>query len=131
MYKRQPRRYYKKYKRIAWLIIAIGSVVLVVLGTLVLEPYQLNRIYIWLDPLIDPSNRSYQIINSLIAFSNGGLFGLGFGNSKQKFGYIPESHNDFIGAIIYEELGLFGLALILSLIHIFTSKPISFKFSSE
>ena len=108
-----PRRYYKKYKRIAWLIIAIGSVVLVVLGTLVLEPYQLNRIYIWLDPLIDPSNRSYQIINSLIAFSNGGLFGLGFGNSKQKFGYIPESHNDFIGAIIYEELGLFGLALII------------------
>lgn len=78
-----------------------------------LEPYQLNRIYIWLDPLIDPSNRSYQIINSLIAFSNGGLFGLGFGNSKQKFGYIPESHNDFIGAIIYEELGLFGLALII------------------
>ena len=93
-----PRRYYKKYKRIAWLIIAIGSVVLVVLGTLVLEPYQLNRIY---------------ILNSLIAFSNGGLFGLGFGNSKQKFGYIPESHNDFIGAIIYEELGLFGLALII------------------
>ena len=78
-----------------------------------LEPYQLNRIYIWLDPLIDPSNRSYQIINSLIAFSNGGLFGLGFGNSKQKFGYIPESHNDFIGAIIYEELGLLGLALII------------------
>ncbi len=63
-----PRRYYKKSKHIAWLIIAIGSVALVVFRTLVLEPYQLNRIYIWLDPLIDPSNRSYQIINSLINF---------------------------------------------------------------
>lgn len=62
---------------------------------------------------MDPYNSSYQLVNSLIAFSNGGIFGLGFGNSTQKYGYIPESHNDFIGAIIYEELGIIGLALVI------------------
>ena len=63
--------------------------------------------------MMDPYNSSYQLVNSLIAFSNGGIFGLGFGNSTQKYGYIPESHNDFIGAIIYEELGIIGLALVI------------------
>ena len=49
----------------------------------------------------------------MIAFADGGIFGLGLGNSIQKYDYIPEAHNDFIGAIIYEELGIFGLALII------------------
>lgn len=108
-----PRKYYKKYKRIAWFLIAVGGVLAIAVGTLVLKPYQIARIATWLDPLKDPTGSSYQIANSLVAFSNGGLFGLGFGNSKQKFGYIPEAHNDFIGSIIYEELGILGLALII------------------
>ena len=49
----------------------------------------------------------------MIAFTDGGIFGLGLGNSIQKYDYIPEAHNDFIGAIIYEELGIFGLALMI------------------
>ncbi|MFQ7174824.1 MAG: FtsW/RodA/SpoVE family cell cycle protein [Thomasclavelia ramosa] len=54
-----------------------------------------------------------QLSNALIAFNNEWSFGVGLGNSTQKFGYIPESQNDFIGAIIYEELGIIGLGLIM------------------
>ena len=108
-----PRQYFKKYKKIVWGFIGICAVCLVILGTTVLQPYQMKRIYSWLDPMSDPFNASFQLVNSLIAFSDGGLFGLGFGNSTQKFGYIPESHNDFIGAIIYEELGIIGLGLVI------------------
>lgn len=108
-----PRQYFKKYKKIVWIFIGVCAVILTILGTTVLQPYQLKRIYTWLDPMMDPYNSSYQLVNSLIAFSNGGIFGLGFGNSTQKYGYIPESHNDFIGAIIYEELGIIGLALVI------------------
>lgn len=108
-----PRQYFKKYKKIVWIFIGTCAVLITVIGTTVLEPYQLKRIYSWLDPMLDPYKSSYQLVNSLIAFSDGGLFGLGFGNSTQKYGYIPEAHNDFIGAIIYEELGIIGVALVI------------------
>lgn len=108
-----PRQYFKKYKRIVWIFIGICAVLFLIAGTTVLKGYQLGRIMTWLDPLSDPYNTSMQLSNALIAFSNGGLFGLGLGNSTQKYGYIPESQNDFIGAIVYEELGIIGLGLII------------------
>lgn len=107
-----PRQYFKKYKRIVWAFIGVCGVLFLIVGTSVLKGYQLGRISTWLDPLSDPYNTSMQLSNALIAFNNGGLFGVGLGNSTQKFGYIPESQNDFIGAIIYEELGIVGLGLI-------------------
>lgn len=108
-----PRQYFKKYKRIVWGFVGICAVICVIVATTVLKGYQISRISTWLSPTSDPYNTSFHLINSLIAFSNGGLFGLGFGNSTQKFGYIPEATTDFIGAIIYEELGIFGLALVI------------------
>ena len=108
-----PRQYFKKYKRIVWIFIAVCGVLFLIIGTTVLQGYQISRISTWLDPLGDPFNKSMQLSNALIAFSNGGIFGVGLGNSTQKYGYIPESQNDFIGAIIYEELGIIGLGLII------------------
>lgn len=108
-----PRTYYKKYKVLVIIFLIVCGTALLLVGTTVLEGYQLGRIYTWLNPLSDYYNDGYQLVNALIAFANGGLFGLGLGNSTQKFGYIPEAHNDFIGAIIYEELGILGLALML------------------
>ncbi len=109
-----PNTYYKKYKKM-FFIAATGAIIigllLIVLG--VLEAYQMDRIASWLDPLADPYVSSYQLVNALISFSNGTLFGAGLGGSTQKFGYIPEAHNDFIGAIVYEELGILGLMLIV------------------
>ena len=92
---------------------AVGFVFIVLLGAFVLKDYQLGRIITWLHPLKDPLNDGWQLTNALIAFAGGGLFGRGFGASRQKYGYIAESHNDFISAIIFEELGLVGFLLFL------------------
>jgi len=77
--------------------------------------YRLSRIQIWKDPWIDPTGKGYQPIQSLYAVGSGGLFGLGLGESRQKLGFIPEAHNDIIFAIVCEELGLIGAAVLLSL----------------
>ena len=77
--------------------------------------YMTSRINLWLDPWLDPRGKGYQVIQSLYAIGSGGLLGLGLGNSRQKFLYIPEPENDFIFAIVCEELGLVGATLILAL----------------
>ena len=81
--------------------------------------YNSARIRIWRDPLTtDPElmqDAAYQIRQSLLAVGSGGLLGVGLGQSRQKFMYLPERHNDFIFAVICEELGLIGATLIMAL----------------
>jgi cell division protein FtsW len=69
----------------------------------------------FLDPWADPLGNGYQILNSYYAFGDGGLFGVGIGLSRQKFTYLPEAHNDFIFAIVGEELGLVGALVVVAL----------------
>jgi len=78
-------------------------------------PYRRNRILAFLDPEADPLGIGYQIHQSLIAVGSGGISGLGFGQSKQKLDYLPESHTDFIFAIVGEEMGLIGCIALLVL----------------
>ncbi|SHN15032.1 stage V sporulation protein E [Gracilibacillus kekensis] len=82
-------------------------------------PYRMNRITAFLDPWQDPLGTGFQIIQSLYAIGPGGLFGVGFGNSLQKYFYLPEPHNDFIFAIIAEELGFIGAAFVILLFFLF------------
>lgn len=77
--------------------------------------YMVTRVQIWLDPWSDPSDKSWQIIQSMIAIGSGGVMGEGLGNSRQKYMYLPEAQNDFIFAIVCEELGLIGAVLIIAL----------------
>jgi cell division protein FtsW len=79
------------------------------------EQYSLNRITGYLNPWADPLKTGYQAIQSLLALGSGGIFGLGLGNSRQKFFYIPEPQNDFIFSVIGEELGFIGTATIIIL----------------
>ena len=72
-----------------------------------LTPYRFKRLVSFIDPWQDPTGSGFQLIASELAFSTGGFFGLGLGSSVQKLFYLPESYNDFIFAIIAEELGLF------------------------
>lgn len=72
--------------------------------------YRLRRLMAFVDPSHDPVGMSYQINQSLIAIGSGGLFGVGLGHGQQKFGFLPEPHNDFIFAMIAEEWGLLGVA---------------------
>lgn len=93
-----------------------GAVMAIVLALIVfVGGYNSNRIKTWLDPWWDPSDNGYQIVQSLYAVASGGLTGLGFGQSRQKYLYLPEEQNDFIFAIICEELGFIGAALIIIL----------------
>ncbi|GAA0826199.1 stage V sporulation protein E [Clostridium tertium] len=85
------------------------------LGLILMESYRLQRLTSFLDPWADPSGDSYQLIQSLYALGSGGLFGVGLGNSRQKALFMPEPHNDFIFAIIGEELGLIGCIAIISI----------------
>ena len=78
-------------------------------------PYRLRRIVAFLDPWSDPRGSGFQIIQSWLALGNGGIFGQGIGASRQKLFYLPESHTDFIFAILGEELGFVGAAAVVAL----------------
>ena len=77
--------------------------------------YMANRIAIWQNPWTDTQGDGYQIVQSLYAIGSGGLLGLGLGNSRQKFLYLPELQNDYVFPIVCEELGFIGAAMILLL----------------
>ena len=78
-----------------------------------LKPYQYSRIEAWLNPESDPMGNGFQVLQGLYAIGSGGLVGQGLGESIQKLGFLPESQNDMIFAIICEELGLFGAVSII------------------
>ncbi|HET7275157.1 MAG TPA: putative peptidoglycan glycosyltransferase FtsW [Longimicrobiaceae bacterium] len=79
------------------------------------ESYRLRRVVAFLDPTADPAGVSYQIHQSLIAVGSGGIAGVGFGESRQKFGFLPEPHNDFLFAMIAEEWGFIGVVFTVLL----------------
>lgn len=118
----------------AIVICAIGVVVLLVAGAkiryfvyallavvpvgglfLMQDPTRWGRVLSFLDPFRDTGDKSYQITQSLIAIGTGGLFGKGLGQSVQKYGFLPEPYNDFIFAIVCEELGFVGAIIVIAL----------------
>lgn len=96
-------------------IVAVIAVVFFVLNPEILEKYAGERITAWLDKDYEPRDARWQTNNSLYAIGSGGLFGVGLGNSKQKHLYVSEPQNDFIFAIVCEELGFIRAAGILLL----------------
>lgn len=93
------------------------------LATLIaVAPYRLNRLKAFRDSTIDPQGIGYQINQALIAVGSGGIFGLGFGQSRQKFNYLPEPVGDSIYAIIGEELGMVGAVVLLTLFILFAMR---------
>lgn len=88
------------------------------------DSFRIDRILVFLNPWSDATGTGYQMIQSLYAIGSGGLFGVGLGNSKQKYLYIPEPQNDFIFAIVAEELGFVGCAVIILLFGIFVWRGI-------
>ena len=105
------------------------------IALIVSSPYRLKRITTFMNPEADMLGDGYQIVQSLYAIGSGGLFGLGLGQSRQKFLYIPEPHNDFIFSIICEELGFVGALFVILLfallikrgIHIASNAPDRFS----
>ena len=100
---------------VKWLLAGACGAVFFVIVYVSFMGYAGDRITAWLHPELDPSDKGYQILQSLYAIGSGGLFGLGLGKSKQKYLYLPFQYNDYIFAIVCEELGLFGALLIMLL----------------
>ena len=98
-----------------WFLLGGGLMLLGLAVILGAGGYEASRITAWRDPFSDPADSGYQIIQSLYAIGSGGLFGVGFGQGRQKYLYLPEEHNDYIFAIACEELGLMGALAILTL----------------
>ena len=100
-----------------WRVFA-GLIVLLLVAFVVLiisSPYRLQRIVGFMDPWADAFGKGYQLSHSLIAFGRGEWFGVGLGGSVEKLFYLPEAHTDFLLAVIAEELGFAGIAVVLAL----------------
>ena len=97
-----------------WLAAGAAAAAVFVLIYITFMGYAGDRVTAWLHPESDPSDTGYQILQSLYAIGSGGVFGLGFGRSRQKYLYLPFQHNDYIFAVVCEELGLIGAILIMA-----------------
>ena len=98
-----------------WLLAGAIAALIFVAVYVTFMGYAGDRITAWLHPDSDPGDTGYQILQSLYAIGSGGLFGLGFGKSKQKYLYLPFQYNDYIFAVVCEELGLAGALVIMAL----------------
>lgn len=101
--------------RLRYLFSLVAAGCLAVLALIIVEPYRLQRLVTFFDPWKDPQGSGFQATQSLISIASGRIFGVGLGNSVQKFGFLPEQGTDMITGIIGEELGLIGLVVLLAL----------------
>jgi len=98
------------------LFVGLSALLPFALGAiLVAAPYRLQRLTAFVDPWSDPLGKGYQLSHSLIAFGRGEIFGVGLGSSVEKLLYLPEAHTDFLLAVIGEELGFAGVAVVIAL----------------
>lgn len=100
-------------------IATVSLPVALLAGWKFVQPYQFARIKGWLDPWADPQVTGYNLIQSYYAIGSGGIFGVGYGNSRQKLFWLPFSHTDFIFAVIAEELGFIGCLVLIGLFIMF------------
>ena len=101
--------------RSIWFVGGFFVVAAFLLLAMSISDYAAARVVIWRDPFSDPRGDGFQVVQSLLAIGSGGMFGLGLGQSRQKYLYLPEEHNDFIFSIVCEELGFIGACIILAL----------------
>ena len=105
--------------------LGVGAIAAAIIALPELVPYAADRLASWRDPFADPLGEGHQTIQSLYAIASGGLAGLGLGNSRQKYLYVPEPQNDFIFSILCEELGFAGAALVVALFLLLLLRGIS------
>ncbi len=103
----------------ALLIVSAGSALALLIW---IEPYRMERLLAFIDPWAMPYDGGYQLVQALIAFGRGEWFGLGLGEGVQKLYYLPEAHNDFIFAVIAEELGVVGALALVAVYSLFVVK---------
>lgn len=100
---------------LSWIASLLTIAVPMAAMAVIMAPYRFRRVTSFLDPWDDPQNSDFQLVQSLLSFGNGGVFGTGLGQGEQKQFFLPESHTDFIFAVIGEEMGL-GLVWLIILL---------------
>lgn len=101
-------------------LVALGCAgALAVPALIVAEPYRMKRLLAYVDPWSSPKGEGYQLIQSYYALGSGGLFGVGLFESRQKYLFLPFSESDFILSVVGEELGLFGIAVVMAMFFLF------------
>ncbi len=99
--------------------VALGLFAIIKIFPMLGFDYVTDRLLSWQDPEADIQNATYQTYQSLVTIGSGGMFGLGLGNSRQKYGYLPVTQNDFIFSVICEELGFVGAIVVILLFIVF------------
>lgn len=116
-------------------IIFLGSAIMLGLFSAVLlvvnSPYRFRRVFSFLDPFKDAQNSGYQLVQSLYGLGSGGWTGQGLGEGKQKLFFLPEAHNDFIMSVVGEELGFFGISLVIILVGILLWRTVMISIRQE
>lgn len=110
--------------KVSHFMIIGGPILLIAVIAMISAPYRMARVTTFFNPFEDTTGASYQIIQSLYAIGSGGFFGVGLGQSRQKYLYLPEAQNDFIFSIICEELGFMGALLVVVLFVVLIFKGI-------
>lgn len=101
--------------RLIYIILSLALACAGAVALAIAEPYRLRRLLAFLNPFADAHDTGYQLVQSLLAIGSGSFFGVGIGASKQKMFYLPEAHNDFIMAVLAEEMGFVGVTLVMGL----------------
>lgn len=101
--------------KLSYFIPVVIAGVLGIILMILFSGFRSNRIQAWIDPFSNTSETGWQVVQSLYSIASGGAFGLGLGGSRQKLGYMPEAHNDIIFAIVCEELGWVGAAIVVTI----------------
>lgn len=118
---------YTLWKAMIPAVLGIGALA----AGMLLVPYRMRRFTSFLDPFADPTGDGHQLVQSLFALASGGLFGRGLSMSRLKAYWIPEAHNDFIFAVVAEELGLIGALVLLALIVVLIYRGIKIALNAK
>lgn len=101
--------------RLIYILLSLALAACGAVALAIAEPYRLRRLMAFINPFEDANNTGYQLVQSLLAIGSGSFFGVGIGASKQKMFYLPEAHNDFIMAVLAEEMGFIGVTIVMGL----------------